>query len=97
MLLLSSCGPLLTPVAACATAAVSLELGAGAIFQRLDANRGGWSGAAGVAGWAGLQVPLSGPLSLAAEAQLPLVGYRRSSGLAVALVPGAWLGVSGAR
>lgn len=79
------------------TASAGLELGAGAIFQRLDANRGGWSGAAGVAGWVGLQVPLTGPLALAAEAQLPLVGYRRASGVTVGLVPGAWLGVSVAR
>lgn len=78
-------------------ASAGLELGAGAIFQRLDASHGGWSGAGGVAAWAGLEVPLTGPLSLAAEAQVPLVGYRRANGLALAVVPGAWLGLSLAR
>lgn len=33
MLLLSACGPITTPVAACATAAVSLELGVAAIRE----------------------------------------------------------------
>jgi hypothetical protein len=79
------------------TASAGLELGAGALSQRLDSAHGGWSGAGGVAVWTGLQVPVTGPLSVAAEAQLPLVVYRRVSGPELVLLPGAWVGLSLAR
>ncbi|MCY1022756.1 caspase family protein [Pyxidicoccus sp. MSG2] len=80
-----------------ATASAGLELGAGVLFQRLDASRGGWSGAGGAALWAGLQVPVTGPLSLMAEAQVPWVFYRRVGGQDVAVLPGAWVGLGLAR
>ncbi|MBJ6764883.1 caspase family protein [Myxococcaceae bacterium JPH2] len=78
-----------------ATLSVGLELGLGAILQTRQGEADtAWSGAGGVAPWVGFQVPLTGPVSLALEAQFPLTAYRRGQDQTVTLMPAAWGGLA---
>jgi hypothetical protein len=83
-------GTVLGPV----SVAAGVEVGGGAVVQRVAPEGGGWSGMVGGAGWAGATLPLGGQVSLAVEAQLPLLLLRRDGQLTAAALPGTWVGLT---
>jgi hypothetical protein len=76
------------------TVTAGVDVGGGGVVQDVDARAVGWSGAAGGAVWAGLALPLAGPLALHAEAHVPVVVLRRDGEPTPVLLPGAWLGLA---
>jgi hypothetical protein len=77
------------------SAGLDAGVGVAALSSRSGSNDWRYGGImAGGAVWAGLALPLSGPLTLNLEAQVPVLGALGGREGDLVVVPGAWLGLA---
>jgi hypothetical protein len=72
---------------------IGLEVGAGAIAQKLDGGASATSATVVGAPWLGATVRVSPRVLFALETHVPLGWVRRDGGNALALFPAGWLGL----